>query len=136
MISRDNLIKQVNIAVNTKQSVPSRFYQRFGSSGDVLNAEWPRITTRASERIFEKRHDGLEVLMINAPIREWSYPNIMPIGHGYVGAVAAMDGHKLDVLDLNAERRVPVTEDYDNFDKWVEHEVEERLGKSRPDVIG
>src|SRR6266540_7110973 len=82
------------------------------------------------------RDEGLNVLMINAPIREWSYPNIMPIGHGYVGSVAVMDGHKLEVLDLNAERRKPVKGDIQAFEKWIESNVEARLLSSRPDVIG
>jgi radical SAM superfamily enzyme YgiQ (UPF0313 family) len=77
------------------------------------------------------------VLFINAPIREWSYPNILPIGQAYVGAVAVMDGHTLDVLDLNAERRSPVkSADMPEFDQWVERRVEETLGRARPDVIG
>ena len=132
----DKLIRNVNISIDATQSPPNRFYQRFGSSGEVLNPSWSRITTRESEALFEIRDEGLNVLMINAPIREWSYPNIMPIGHGYVGSVAAMDGHKLDVLDLNAARRMPVTQDFDDFDKWVRSKVEEKLHQNKPDLIG
>src|SRR5207247_8916028 len=65
----------------------------FGDNGHALDSGAPRITTEESERLFEQRRDGLRVLFINAPIREWSYPNILPIGHAYVGAVAAIDGH-------------------------------------------
>jgi len=46
-------------------------------------------------------------------------------------AVAAMDGHRLDVLDLNAERRAPVKgADMPDFDRWVERRVEEKLGQA------
>src|SRR3989338_683449 len=72
---------------------PARFHQRFGDNGHVLDPRWPRITTEDAERLFAPRANGLRVLLINAPIREWSSPNIVPIGHAYVGAVAAMDGH-------------------------------------------
>jgi radical SAM superfamily enzyme YgiQ (UPF0313 family) len=112
-----------------------RFYEQF-ASGQVLHPDLPRITTKESERIFRPREEGLRVLLINAPIREWSYPNIMPIGQGYVGSVIAMDGHKLEVLDLNAERRTPVKGDVKDFDKWVEKVVENKLNQVRPDVIG
>jgi radical SAM superfamily enzyme YgiQ (UPF0313 family) len=112
-----------------------RFYQRF-LNGECVHPMLPRITTRESEKNFVPREEGLQLLMINAPIREWSYPNIMPIGHGYVGAVAAMDGHKLDVLDLNAERRTPVKKNGSDFDSWVESKVKMHLAKRKPDVIG
>jgi radical SAM superfamily enzyme YgiQ (UPF0313 family) len=115
---------------------PARFYERFGDHGHVLAADWPRITTEESERPFEPRRKGLRVLFINAPIREWSYPNILPIGHAYVAAVAAMDGHTVDVLDLNAERREPVKVSQDVFVRQVEARVTEKLGQVRPDVIG
>ena len=116
-------------------AAPARFYERF-TSGEVLTAGWPRITTEASMQQFEPRGDGLRVLFINAPIREWSYPNIMPIGHGYVGAVAAMDGHTVDVLDLNAERRGPVKGPMADYVRRVEARVVEKLTADRPDVIG
>jgi radical SAM superfamily enzyme YgiQ (UPF0313 family) len=104
--------------------------------GRSLGPPGLRITTAQSERQFVARTEGLHVLMINAPIREWSYPNIMPIGHGYVGAVAVMDGHRLSVLDLNAERGGPVQGDMAAFNRWTERRVEETLGAMRPDVIG
>lgn len=116
--------------------VPARAYQRFDSNGRVLDTRWPRITTEASERLFKPRKGGLRVLFINAPIREWSYPNILPIGHAYVGAVAAMDGHTVDVLDLNAERRGPIKSSPEAFVKWAEARVTEKLERDRPDVIG
>jgi len=117
-------------------SAPARFYQRFASDGRALDPHWPRVTSEDSERLFERRRDGLRVLLINAPIREWSYPNILPIGHAYVGAVAAMDGHAVDVLDLNAERREPVKSSPEAFVEWVEARIIEKLERDRPDVIG
>ena len=117
-------------------SAPARFYQRFASDGRALDPHWPRVTSEDSERLFVRRKDALRVLLINAPIREWSYPNILPIGHAYVGAVAAMDGHAVDVLDLNAERREPVKSSPEVFVRWVEARIVEKLERDRPDVIG
>ncbi|MFN8456747.1 MAG: radical SAM protein [Anaerolineae bacterium] len=136
MLKNDLTTTQFQIKLNHLSDPPGRFYQRFNPTGETLNPHWPRITTETSEHAFEPRANGLRVLMINAPIREWSYPNIMPIGHGYVGAVAVMDGHTLDVLDLNAERKQPVKGNPLDFDKWVESKIEEKLGQARPDVIG
>ncbi len=120
----------------SRSQAPPRFYQRFGDNGHALDSGAPRITTEESERLFEQRRDGLRVLFINAPIREWSYPNILPIGHAYVGAVAAIDGHTVDVLDLNAERRAPIKDSLETFVRWAEARVVEKLGRDRPDVIG
>jgi len=117
-------------------NAPPRFYERFGDNGHVLDSSWPRMTTEESERQFEPRRDGLRVLFVNAPIREWSYPNILPIGHSYVGAVAAMDGHTVDVLDLNAERRAPIKDSFATFVRWIEARVVEKLERDTPDVIG
>lgn len=115
---------------------PARFHERFGPTGEVLSDAWPRITSDASVTVFPRREDGLRVLFINPPIREWSYPNIMPIGQGYVAAVAAMDGHDVSVLDLNAERRTPVTRSPEEFAKWTEQRVLEAIQRCQPDVIG
>lgn len=115
---------------------PAYFYQRFAPGGQCLNPSWPRITTLESEQAFLPRDKGLRVLLINPPIREWSWPNIMPIGQGYVGAVAAMDGHHVDVLDLNAERKRPVKDTSEVFTKWIETEVIRKLEVQKPDVIG
>jgi len=112
-----------------------RFHHRY-DTGLLVDPYAPRLTSRASASEFGPRDEGLDVLLINAPIREWSYPNIMPIGQGYIGAVAVMDGHRLDVLDLNAARREPVKASASEFDAWVVRQVEEHLHKRRPDVIG
>ncbi|HYB69897.1 MAG TPA: radical SAM protein [Candidatus Bathyarchaeia archaeon] len=118
------------------QAAPDRFWQRFDAQGQVLGSTWPRITDDASEAAARPRRDGLRVLFINAPIREWSYPNILPIGQAYVAAVAAMDGHTIDVLDLNAERREPIKSSPEAFIKWVEERLTAKLERDRPDVIG
>lgn len=123
-------------APRSASNSPGYLFQRFGPTGECLNPDWPRITTEASESSFEPRKNGLRVLLINTPIREWSYPNIMPIGQGYVGAVAVMDGHHLDVLDLNAERRCPVKDSAEVFNKWIEDQIIRKLGAQKPDVIG
>src|SRR3989442_12712043 len=91
----------------SRSQAPPRFYQRFGDNGHALDSGGPRITTEESERLFAVRRDGLRGLFINAPIRAWSYPNILPLGHAYVGAGAPVDGHTIGVLDFNAERRRP-----------------------------
>lgn len=125
-----------NLRGDRLTDMPSRFYERFGPTGEILNPDWSRITSEDSEQLFSRRDEGLHVLLINPPIREWSYPNIMPIGQGYVGAVAAMDGHRVDILDLNAERRQPVKDQEEKFSKWVETKVVEKLEKEKPSVIG
>ena len=114
---------------------PQRFYQRF-RDGESLDPDLPRVTTEESLRQFPERPDGMDILFINPPIREWSYPNIMPIGHGYVASVAVMDGHRVTALDLNAERKKPLKDSPEDVSKWVEQRVRETLAKKRPDVIG
>lgn len=114
----------------------ARFFERFAPGGAAVDPGLSRITTDESVSRFAPREDGLRVLLINPPIREWSYPNIMPLGQAYVASVAAMDGHRVEVLDLNAERRQPIKEDPASFSRWVERRLEEYLGSARPDVIG
>jgi len=109
-----------------------RVYERFGADGRIVGP-FPRITSQETEPAFPSRVAGLRVLLINAPIREWSYPNILPIGHAYIGAVAAMDGHHVDVLDLNAERLTPAT---DSLAGWAGSRVATTLLSDPPDVIG
>lgn len=114
---------------------PERFYQRF-REGEIQDASLPRLTDEESLKNFPPRPDGLKILFINAPIREWSFPNIMPIGHGYVAAVAVMDGHRVGVLDLNAERRKPVKMSSEEIRRWIEERVTQTLLREKPDVIG
>jgi radical SAM superfamily enzyme YgiQ (UPF0313 family) len=116
--------------------MPGRFYQRYDAKGSSLNPDWPRITTEDSERRFAPRDEGLDVLIINPPIREWSYPNILPIGQSYVASVAVMDGHRVDVLDLNATRLKPVKTSPEEFNAWIEQHIVQKLQSQKPDVIG
>jgi radical SAM superfamily enzyme YgiQ (UPF0313 family) len=125
----------VLVASDSSDVPPERFYQRFNPFGEILNPNWQRITTEESERLFPHRDKGLKLLLINPPIREWSYPNIMPLGQGYVAAVAVMDGHHVDVLDLNALRKYPVKDSPEVFSMWVESQVLQKLLKQKPDVI-
>jgi radical SAM superfamily enzyme YgiQ (UPF0313 family) len=115
---------------------PRYFYQRFDTGGRILNPAWPRLTTEESASQFEPRTDGLRILLINPPIREWAYPNIMPIGQGYVAAVAIMDGHRVDVLDLNAERRCPIEDIDGSLSIWIDEQIGAALERQKPDVIG
>ncbi len=117
------------------EAAPQKFYQRF-RDGETLGLHGPRLTTEDSVAQFTPREEGLKILMINAPIREWSYPNIMPIGHGYVGSVAIMDGHALEILDLNAERRQPMKMTPEELGRWIDERVLAKLAKFKPDVIG
>jgi len=119
-----------------RSAAPERFYQRFGPAGEVLDPHWPVLTTEESASAFPARKNGLRMLFINPPIREWSYPNIMPVGQGYVAAVAAMDGHTVDVLDINAARKQPVQQPGKDFSAWVDQQIVEKLSKDKPDVIG
>src|SRR3989304_5769918 len=103
------LVKTIGVAPSARAAdQPERFHQRFGAHGEILGPDWPRLTSEETAARFEPRSEGLRILLINPPIREGSYPNTLPTGQAYVGSVAAMDGHHLSVLDLNAERRQPV----------------------------
>ncbi|MEK9183782.1 MAG: cobalamin-dependent protein, partial [Patescibacteria group bacterium] len=113
--------------------LPEYFYQRF-DEGRIKNSFWPRITSDETIKLFPER--GLHILFINVPIREWAYPNVMPIGQGYVGAVARMDGHIINVLDLNAERKEPIKDALELYIKQVEARVIQKLEEAKPDVIG
>jgi len=113
-----------------------KFYKRFDKFGNFIVENYSRITTEESEKQFIPRNEGLSILLINPPIREWSYPNIMPIGLGYVGAVASIDGHRVNVLDLNADRLRPIKDDPSHFSQWVEERVRKTLETQKPDVIG
>jgi len=65
----------------------------------------------------------MRVLLINPPIREWSKPNVFPLGLGYIAAVLLKNGHDVQVLDINAHR----------YDKT---EVENKVKSARFDVVG
>ncbi|MBI4843591.1 MAG: radical SAM protein [Nitrospirae bacterium] len=65
----------------------------------------------------------MRLLLINPPIREWSKPNVFPIGLGYIASAARDAGHDVGVLDINAHR-------------WKRDEVEERIKNAAFDVAG
>jgi len=112
-----------------------RFFERYDSTGNELSYNEPRITGDDSLSLFHPRDKGLKIVIINPPIREWSYPNIMPLGQGYVASVAMMDGHKVYVLDLNALRQKPIESSPIKFSKWVSGEIIKCLENHVPDVI-
>lgn len=124
-----------NKSAGMGSSLPDRFYQRF-QNGQLTQEGWPRLTTEESAKGFKPRPQGLNILLINAPIREWSYPNIMPIGHGYIASVAIMDGHAVRALDLNAQRRKPMKVGPEVLARWIEERVGSELSRFKPDVIG
>lgn len=49
----------------------------------------------------------MKILLINPPVREWSKPNVFPLGLGYIASVLLKSGYKVDVLDINAHRFSP-----------------------------
>lgn len=112
----------------------TRFFERFDSKG-ALKGSFPRITVEEDLSTFPRRDEGLSILLIHLPIREWSFPNIFPIGEGYVAAVAKMDGHEVKVLDLNAERKGPI-ESQQDLDTFITRRIAERVGEEKPDIVG
>jgi radical SAM superfamily enzyme YgiQ (UPF0313 family) len=65
----------------------------------------------------------MKVLLINPPVREWAKPNVFPLGLGYIAAVLLKDGHKVEVMDINAYR-------------WNRIEVEKRIKNTEFDAVG
>lgn len=110
------------------------FFQRF-KNGKCIRPDLPKITTDESVRYFTERKDGLKVLLINPPIREWSYPNIVPIGLAYIASVIKMDGHRLRVLDLNVTREKPI-EDSRDYEELTSMLLAATIVEFKPDVIG
>ena len=110
-----------------------RLYERF-VDGRVTGV-FPRVTTDETLKLFPRRAGGLRFLLVQAPIRSWSFPNISPCGQQYVAASAWQDGHDIRVLDLNAERGGPVEEDA-RFWTWVERRLEWALDYHAPHVVG
>ena len=107
-----------------------RLHERFQAGRAVA---FPRLTTEDTLGAFPR--GDLRVLLIQAPIREWSYPNIAPLGQQYVAASAWMDGHDVRILDLNAERRGPIEVD-ERFHRWLERRVLWALDAHEPEVVG
>src|SRR4030042_6221670 len=65
----------------------------------------------------------MKILLGNPPIREWSKPNVFPLGLGYIASILLREPHEVEVLDINAYR-------------WGREEVEERVKKASFDVVG
>ncbi|MDD5503748.1 MAG: radical SAM protein [Candidatus Omnitrophica bacterium] len=65
----------------------------------------------------------MKVLLINPPIREWSKPNVFPLGLGYIASVLLKDGHDVWVMDINGYR-------------WDRQKVEEMISGADYDVVG
>lgn len=119
-------------------SEPDYFFQRF-ANGKNTRPDLPVLTFEESAKDFLRRDEGLRILLINLPIREWSYPNILPLGHAYVASVAIMDGHEVGVLDLNALREGPMEISHEEeMSDWIAAELKKFLEKSQMDwdVIG
>ena len=110
-----------------------KLYERFSAGRYVADRGLPRLTDDGTLRRFPR--GGLRILLVSAPIREWSFPNIAPLGQEYVAASAWMDGHDVRILDLNAERLGPV-EPTESFHRWIERRLEWALEEHRPDVVG
>lgn len=65
----------------------------------------------------------MKTLIINPPIREWSKPNVFPLGLGYIAAVLLRAGHAVEVMDINGYR-------------WDKKKVEELIKNAKFDVAG
>jgi len=65
----------------------------------------------------------MKVLLINPSIREWSRPNVAPLGLMYIASVLRDSGHEVEIMDINAFR-------------WDHDEVEERISKADFDLVG
>lgn len=65
----------------------------------------------------------MKILLINPPIREWSKPNVFPLGLGYIAAILLQEGYKVEVLDINGCR-------------FSKEEVEDKIRQADFDVAG
>jgi radical SAM superfamily enzyme YgiQ (UPF0313 family) len=65
----------------------------------------------------------MKILLINPPIREWSKPNVLPLGLGYLASVVRNAGHDVEIMDINAHR-------------WTPEEVEEKIKNASFDIAG
>ena len=65
----------------------------------------------------------MKILLINPPIREWSKPNIVPLGLAYIASTLRDAGHTVELLDINAHR-------------YTKEEVEEKIKSNNYDVAG
>ena len=126
-------------AVLWANSLAQSLHRNFYQNGHVVFSYRPRITTEESVAQFPRKVDGLRVLLINPVIREWAYPNILPLGLAYIASVAVQDGHEVHVLDLNAERREPLSRSpvvSATYADWEENLVIRAIEDFKPQVIG
>lgn len=65
----------------------------------------------------------MKVLLINPPIREWSKPNVLPLGLGYIASILLEKEHAVEVLDINGYR-------------FNREEVEAKIKTAAFDVVG
>ena len=65
----------------------------------------------------------MNILLINPPIREWSKPNVFPLGLGYIASVLLQEKHKVEILDINAFR-------------YSKIEVEDKIRTTQFDIVG
>jgi len=65
----------------------------------------------------------MKMLLINPPIREWSRPNIVPLGLGYVASALQSSGYEVEIMDINAFR-------------WTREEVKEKIRNAEFDIVG
>lgn len=65
----------------------------------------------------------MRVLLINPPIREWSKPNVLPLGLAYIAAALSKAGHEVQVMDINAFR-------------WSRGIVDQKLQQAEFDLVG
>ena len=65
----------------------------------------------------------MKMLLINPPIREWSKPNVFPLGLGYIASVLLQEKYEVEILDINAFR-------------WDKSEVESKIKEAEFDVVG
>lgn len=65
----------------------------------------------------------MKILLINPLVREWAKPNVFPLGLGYIVALLLKEGHKVEVLDINANR-------------FSKEEVEDRIKSADFDAAG
>jgi len=65
----------------------------------------------------------MKILLINPPIREWSKPNVFPLGLGYIASSLLIEGHEVEALDINGYR-------------FNREKVEEKIKEANFDVAG
>ncbi len=65
----------------------------------------------------------MKIMLINPVIREWSKPNVLPLGLAYISSVLLEAEHIVEVMDINAFR-------------WSKDEVEQKIIEADFDVFG